>query len=192
MRLLHDLDEYTFRLNLPRWLSITALFLYPATWAIVSYRFGNWIYRCIKIPVLRQVLFFLYFITKRISEIFTGIEIAHDAQIGKGLFIAHIGGVVIGTKAVIGEHASIHQGVTVGGSGRGENHGSPVIGDYVYFGAGSKIVGRVKIGDWVMIGANAVVVSDISDYGTAVGIPARLVNTHGSWDYIHFRGKGRG
>ena len=71
------------------------LFLYPATWPISVYRFGNWIFKKCNIPLLDTVSFIVYFIMKRLTEIFTSIEIAHDAQIGKGLFIGHFGSIVI-------------------------------------------------------------------------------------------------
>lgn len=120
----------------------------------------------------------------------TGIEIHESAIIGEGLYIAHLGNIVIGHDTVIGKHASIHQGVTFGGHGRNtEQCGFPKSGDFVYFGAGAKIVGGVIIGNHVMIGCNAVVVKDIPDNGTAVGIPARVVNYNGSHGCVHYRGE---
>lgn len=189
MKLIDDLDEYAFRLGLPRWSSFLCLFFYPPTWAILVFRIGNMIYHYVKIPIIRQFAFGIYFVMKRFSEIITGIEIACDAEIGSGIFIAHSGGIVIGTKAKLGDHVSIHQGVTIGGAGRGKSHGSPKIGNCVYLGAGCKVIGSINIGDWVMVGANAVVIKDVASISTVVGVPGKIINKKGSWDYIHFRDK---
>lgn len=187
--ILDDLDEYSYRLNQPEWTALLMFLIYPATWAIGVYRFGSWIRKKLNIPILRQIILFFYFILKRFTEILTGIEIAIDAEIGKGLFIGHLGGVVIGNKSEIGKHASFHQGVTIGGAGRGKKHGSPKIGDQVYFGAGAKVIGDIKVGNNVVIGANAVVTKSIPDNGVVGGIPAEIINFKGSSDFIHYRDK---
>lgn len=186
---LEDLDVYAYRLGLPKWLAIFMIFVYPATWAIIVYRFGNWVVTRCKIPFIKQFLFIVYFILKRLSEILTGIEISHDAKIGKGLFIGHLSGVVIGHGSKIGNYPSFHQGITIGGAGRGENHGSPTIGERVYFGSGAKIIGKINVGNNVMIGANAVVVKDIPENAVVVGVPAKTINYNGSEDFVHFRSK---
>jgi len=185
---IEDLDVYAYRLGLPKWSSIFMIFIYPATWAIGVYRFGHWTTK-LKIPVVKQVLFVIYFILKRITEILTGIEISANATIGKGLFFGHIGGVVIGIGSIIGEYSSFHQGVTIGGAGRGSLHGSPIIGNMVYFGAGSKIVGKISVGNNVMIGANAVVVKSVPDNAVVAGVPAKIINYQGAEEFIHYRGK---
>lgn len=184
---LYDLDIYAFRLGLPRWLAIFMIFIYPATWAICVYRFGNWIHRNCKIIILRYTLFLIYFILKRISEIFTGIEIAHTAQIKRGLFIGHLGGIIIGHGAEIGSYSSFHEGVTIGGAGRGSNFGVPKIGSRVYFGAGAKVIGKIIIGNDVLIGANAVVVRSAEDNAVLAGVPARILSFESSRDFIHYR-----
>jgi serine O-acetyltransferase len=162
--LIEDLDAYAYRLGLPKWSAFGMIFLYPATWAIVVYRFGNWVTKC-KLPILKHVLFIFYFILKRLSEVLTGIE--------NGLFIGHIGGVIIGNGSMIGNNPSFHEGVTIGGAGRGDKHGSPNIGNNVYFGAGAKVMGKIKVGNNVMIGANAVVVKDVPDNAVVGGCPLR-------------------
>lgn len=183
---LDDLDVYAFRLNLPKWAAVFMVFLYPATWAIVIYRFGNWVIK-LKIPVVKQILFILYFILKRFTEILTGVEIAANAEIGKGLFIAHLGGVIIGQNSIIGEFSSFHEGITIGGAGRKDEHGSPTIGNCAYFGAGAKVIGKITIGNDVMIGANAVVVKSFPNNVALGGIPAKIISNMGSKDYIHYR-----
>lgn len=182
-----DLDAYAYRLGLPKWSAIGMIFLYPATWAIGIYRFGNWITKSCRLPIIKQILFIVYFILKRFTEILTGIEIAHDAEIGKGLFIGHLGGIIIGTNSIIGDHASFHEGVTIGGGGRDKNHGVPKIGKNVYFGAGSKIIGNIKVGNNVMIGANAVVVKDVPDNAVIGGVPAKVISYKNSVGFVFWR-----
>lgn len=184
-----DLDEYIYRKGLPENMAWLAIFIYPATWPILVYRFGHYIKFYFRIPFVKQLLYLTYFIFKRLTEILTTIEISEDAKIGKGLFIAHLGSIVIGHGTTIGKHASFHQGVTVGGAGRASEHGSPVIGDRVYFAAGCKVVGKITIGNDVTVGANAVVINDIPDEATVGGIPAKILNYKGSFDFIHYRGK---
>lgn len=164
------------------------IFLYPATWAICTYRFGSWIETKCRLPFVRQILFIFYFLLKRFSEILTNVEISHKSEIGKGFFIGHISGIVIGS-AKIGNYSSFHEGVTIGGAGRGSDHGSPIIGDYVYFGAGAKVIGRINIGNNVIVGANAVVVKSVPSNSVVIGIPAKVISSRGSMDFIHHRNK---
>lgn len=184
---IEDLDAYAYRLGLPKCYALGMVIIYPATWAIGVYRFGNWVRKNVRIAILRNMVFFIYFILKRFTEILTGIEIADNAEIGKGLFIGHLGSVVIGHSSKIGANASFHQGVTIGGAGRGERHGSPTIGDNVYFGSGSKIIGKIYLGDNVLIGANAVVVKSAGDNAVLGGVPAKVISFKGSTDFIHYR-----
>lgn len=184
--LMDDLDAYAYRLGYNKKVAPLMLFLYPATWSIVVYRFGNWILKKCNILIVKNILFMIYFIFKRLTEILTGIEIAQDAEIGNGLFISHFG-VIIGTKSIIGNHSSFHGGVTVGVAGRGKNRGSPQIGNLVYFGAGAKVLGKIEIGSNIVIGANAVVVEDIPDNAVVGGMPAKIINYKGSKEFIHVR-----
>lgn len=187
MLFLEDLDVYAYRLGLPKWSAIFMIFLYPTTWAIGVYRFGNWVITKCKFPIIKQLLFVIYFIFKRLSEIITCIEISPHAKIGKGIFIAHLGGLVIAEKAVIGDYPSFHQWVTIGGSGRGEMYGNPTIGNNVYFGAGSKVIGKINVGNNVMIGANTVVVKSVPDNAVVGGVPAKILSYNGSIEFVHYR-----
>lgn len=184
---LEDLDVYAYRLGLPKWSAIFMIFLYPATWSIGVYRFGNWVVTKCKIPFLRETFFIIYFILKRISEILSGIEIAYNAEIGKGLFIGHLSGIIIGHGSKIGNYSSFHSDVVIGGSGRGESHGSPTIGDCVYFGAGAKVIGKIELGNYIMIGANSVVVNDAPENAVLAGVPAKIISYKGSMGFIHYR-----
>lgn len=127
-----------------------------------------------------------------IGKILTGIEIHPGARIGKGFFIDHGSGVVIGETTVIGNNCTIYQGVTLGGTGREKNRKRhPTLKDHITVGSGAKVLGPVKIGNNVKIGANAVVTRDVPDHCTVVGIPGRLARITDSklledpTDYIH-------
>ena len=109
----------------------------------------------------------------------TGVEIHPAAKIGKGLFIDHGSGVVIGETAEMGEDCVIYQGVTLGGTGKDTGKRHPTLGNRVVVGAGAKVLGPVKIGDGAKIAAGAVVLRDIPAGCTAVGIPARVVRRNG-------------
>lgn len=104
----------------------------------------------------------------------TGVEIHPGAQIGRRFFIDHGMGVVIGETAEVGDDVMLYHGVTLGGRSmdRGKRH--PTVGDRVTLGAGARVLGPVRIGDGAQVGANAVVVKDVPDRATAVGVPARV------------------
>ena len=114
-----------------------------------------------------------------ITRTLTGVEIHPAAKIGKGLFIDHGSGVVIGETAVIGDDCTIYQGVTLGGTGKHVGKRHPTLGKGVMVGAGAKILGPFRIGDNSKIAAGAVVLSEIPDNATAVGIPAKVVRRDG-------------
>jgi serine O-acetyltransferase len=189
MKLLDDLDIYAFRKGWPRWACLAVPLFYPSSWPIVVYRFGSWVVK-LRWAWLRLPLYLLYFPLKRLMELLTTIEISEYAEIGGGFFIPHLGNIVVGHHSTIGRYASMHQGVTLGGEGSGGSF--PIVGDRVYFGAGAKIIGAVKIGNDVVIGANAVVTHDAPDNAVIVGIPARVLNYRGSSEFVHFRDRQAG
>jgi serine O-acetyltransferase len=186
--LITDLDVYSFRKGWPKWTIVIIPFLYWVTWPIIEYRFNHWVFYKVKIPVIRQLLRIIGFIMHRFISTFTTVEISERAFIGKGLFIAHFGDIVIGHSTRLGNYASVHQGVTFGGAGRGESFGSPTVGHRAYLGAGVKIIGRVVIGDDVAFGCNAVVTKDFPGNVTLGGVPAKIINSEGSQGFIHYRG----
>ena len=109
------------------------------------------------------------------AKFLTGIEIHPGAKIGKGLFIDHGSGVVIGETAEIGDNCTLYQGVTLGGTGKDVGKRHPTLGNNVMIGAGAKVLGPFSIGDNSKIAANAVVLSEVPPDSTAVGIPAKVV-----------------
>ena len=105
----------------------------------------------------------------------TGIEIHPGATIGKGLFIDHGTGVVIGETAIIGNNVTLFHGVTLGGTGKEKGKRHPTIGNNVFIGSGAKILGNIIIGDNVKIGANAVILKNVPSNVTIVGVPGKIV-----------------
>lgn len=153
-------------------------------WATIVYRAGAWCHeRKVRVFWARIVLPFLT-VAQKIVEMATGISIPFAARIGKGLYIGHFGGIILGHEAVLGEYCNLSQGVTIGQAGRGGKQLTPVIGDRVYIGPGAKLFGGIKVGNDVAIGANAVVTKDLPDNAVAVGIPARIVSYEGSRDFV--------
>jgi len=139
-------------------LRFLATFLYRA-----SARAGS------SVPVLGSVL-------KQLNHAITGADIAWSARIGPGLVLWHPTGVVIGPRVVVGRDARVQQGITLGAArSRTGKDGDPVLGDGVYVGAGARVLGPVRVGDRARIGANAVVLVDVPDDASAVGVPARII-----------------
>lgn len=182
-----DLDNYAFRIGWPKWTWVFMPLLYTTSWPIVTYRFNRWVLTSVHIPVIRQLLRIVGLILKRAMETLTTVQISERADIGKGIFIAHFGSIVIYSGTRIGEHVSLHQDVTFGLAGRGEKQGSPIVGDRVYVGAGAKVIGKVHVGNDVIIGCNAVVVDDVPDFTSVAGVPAKVLNTLGSEGFVPFR-----
>ena len=135
--------------------------------AILSYRIAHLLYI--------NGFKFLGKIISQIARFFTGIEIHPACFIGKGLLIDHGSGVVIGETAIIGDDCTLFQGVTLGGRGNTQGKRHPTLKNGVFVGAGAKVLGNIEIGNNAKIGANAVVLTDIPDNVTAVGVPARII-----------------
>ncbi len=150
---------------------VEVLLLSSGVHAILAYRVAHKLY-----------LSKHYFPARLISQIAraaTGIEIHPGATIGKGFFIDHGMGVVIGETTEIGNNCSIYQGVTLGGTGKDVGKRHPTLGNNVMVGAGAKVLGPFTIGDNTKIAAGAVVLKEIPDESTAVGVPARVVRQQG-------------
>ena len=120
-------------------------------------------------------LFFLARLISQISRFFTGIEIHPGAKIGRGLVIDHGMGVVIGETSEIGDNVLLYHGVTLGGTGKDKGKRHPTVGNNVVIGAGAKVLGPIYIGSNSKIGANSVVLNNVPEGATAVGIPAKNI-----------------
>lgn len=148
--------------------NIEILLFYPGVHAVFFYNVAHRLYK-----------FKLYFVAKlvaHISRFLTGIEIHPAAKIGKNLFIDHGMGVVIGETAEIGDNVTIYQGVTLGGTGKHKGKRHPTIGNNVVIGAGAKVLGPIVIAEGCKIGAGSVVLRDVNEKATAVGVPARIIS----------------
>lgn len=155
-------------------------------WAIVMYRFMRWVIYEFNVPVLRTIFKIIGAFIELIVQCVTGISIDTGCEIGPGLFIGHFGCIFIHSGVKIGKLCNIGHENTIGVAGRGGKRGVPTIGDFVYLGAGVKIIGKVKIGNCVAIGANAVVTKDFPDNAVVTGIPAGIINFNSSSDFIEF------
>lgn len=147
--------------------SLEVFLLYPCVHALIWYRAAHYFYN--------HKMFFIARLISQTSRFFTGIEIHPGAKIGKGLFIDHGMGVVIGETAEIGDNVVMYHGSTLGGTGKDKGKRHPTIGNNVMIGSGAKVLGPIKVGDGCKIGANAVVLKDLPANVTAVGVPAKVV-----------------
>ena len=145
------------------------VFLYPSFKVMLHYRLAH------KLYVKKH-----YFLARWVSQRGvrkTGIEIHPGAVIGKGFFIDHGNGVIIGETAVIGDNVTLYQGVTLGGTGKEHGKRHPTVGNNVMISAGAKVLGSFKIGDNSKIGAGSVVLNEVPPGSTVVGVPGRVVET---------------
>lgn len=148
------------------------ILLYPGFHILIYHKLSHWCYR--------HHLFFIARLISQIGRFFTLIEIHPGATIGKGLFIDHGAGVVIGETAEIGDYCTIYHNVTLGGTGKEKGKRHPTLGNNVLVGSGAKILGPFKIGDEAMIGANAVVLNEVPAGATVVGVPGKVTRMQGA------------
>lgn len=146
---------------------IEVFLLYPCIHALIAYRITHFLYL--------KNRFFLARLISQLSRFFTGIEIHPGAKIGKGLFIDHGMGVVIGETAEIGDNVTLYHGVTLGGTGKDKGKRHPTIEDDVLIGTGAKVLGPITVGKGAKIGSNAVVLKNVPAKATAVGIAAKNI-----------------
>lgn len=151
------------------WLEV--LLCYPGLQALAWHRFAHWLHSN-QFPIIPRLL-------SGLARFLTGIEIHPGAVIGKGVFIDHGMGVVIGETAIVGDYALIYQGVTLGGTGKESGKRHPTLGENVVVSAGVKVLGNIQIGDNVRIGAGSIVLQDVPPDCTVVGIPGRIVRRFG-------------
>ena len=143
------------------------VFLYPSFKAIMRHRVAHWLYE--------HKCFFLarWYSQRTVRK--TGIEIHPGATIGKGLFIDHGNGVIIGETTIIGDNVTLYQGITLGGTGKEQGKRHPTIGNNVMISAGAKVLGSFTVGENSKIGAGSVVLSEVPPDCTVVGVPGRVV-----------------
>ncbi len=143
--------------------------LYPGLHAIILHRITHRLWQA-GIPFLPRLI-------SQIGRFLTGIEIHPGAQIGRGFFIDHGMGVVIGETTVVGDWVTLYQGVTLGGTGKQRGKRHPTLGDGVVVGVGANVLGAITVGEGARVGGGAVVVKDVPPHSTAIGVPARIVQT---------------
>jgi serine O-acetyltransferase len=144
---------------------------YSGLHAICGYRLTHWLWN-------HQFLLLARWLSQ-LARLLTGIEIHPAAQIGSRLFIDHGMGVVIGETSIIGDDVTLYQGATLGGTGKEKLKRHPTIGNGVVIGAGAKILGNIRVGNYSRIGAGSVVLRDVPDGATVVGVPGHIILRHG-------------
>ncbi len=177
MAILEDIRAY--RRNDPAARSaVEVLLLYNGLHATLHYRLAHFLHT--------HGMKFLARLISQLSKFFTGIEIHPGATIGRRLVIDHGTGIVVGETAVIGDDCLIYQGVTLGGTGKDVGKRHPTLGNNVMVGSGAKILGPFRVGDNARIAANSVVLREVPDNATVVGVPGRVVRLSGEkLDHIH-------
>ena len=150
---------------------IEVFLLYPGIQAVMWHRLAHFFYKHNRKFIARWI--------SQCTRFWTGIEIHPGATIGRGLFIDHGMGVVIGETAIIGDNCTIYQGVTLGGTGKEKGKRHPTLGNNVMVGSGAKVLGPFTVVDNSKIAAGAVVLSEVPPNSTCVGVPARIVKREG-------------
>jgi serine O-acetyltransferase len=151
--------------------TVEVLLCYSGLHAVWAYRVNHWFWEH-RLRVLARWL-------SQVARWLTGIEIHPAAQIGRRLFIDHGMGVVVGETTIIGDDVTLYQGVTLGGTGKEKGKRHPTICKGVVVGAGAKILGNIRIGDHSRVGAGSVVLRDVPDDSTIVGVPGHIIFRHG-------------
>ncbi len=152
------------------WLEV--VFCYPGLHALCLHRLAHWLH-CRRVAFIPRLI-------SHLGRFLTGIEIHPGAEIGKGVFIDHGMGVVIGETAIVGDYTLIYQGVTLGGTGKESGKRHPTVGKNVVVGAGAKVLGNLQIGDRVRIGAGSIVLRNVPSDCTVVGVPGRIISRDGN------------
>ena len=177
MHILEDIRAY--KRNDPAAKSgLEILLLYNGLHATIHYRIAHWLHN--------HGLRFTARLISQISKFFTGIEIHPGATIGRRLVIDHGTGIVIGETAEIGDDCLLYQNVTLGGTGKDVGKRHPTLGNNVMVGSGAKVLGPFKVGDNARIAANSVVLREVPEGATVVGVPGRVVKLSGEkLDHVH-------
>ena len=154
------------------------LLLYNGVHAILLYRLSHWLWQ--------HKLCFIARMLSQFAKWLTGVEIHPAATIGRRLVIDHGTGIVIGATTEIGDDCLLYQGVTLGGTGKDQGKRHPTLGNNVMVGCGAKVLGAIKIGDNSRVAANSVVLREVPENSTVVGVPGRVVRINGEkTDHVH-------
>jgi serine O-acetyltransferase len=141
--------------------------------AIIAYRLAHWLHTRLALRLVARIV-------SVVARFWTGVEIHPAASIGKGFFLDHGAGVVIGETATIGDYCVMFHNVTLGGTGKYRGRRHPSVGDHVFIGTNAILLGPIHVGDHAKVGANAFVINrDVPPHCTAVGTPARIVKRDG-------------
>src|SRR5580658_1882034 len=147
------------------------LFCYPGLWAVWFHRVSHWLWRR-KLRLPARIL-------SQVARFYTGVDIHPGALLGARLFIDHAMGVVIGETAIVGSDVTMYQGVTLGGTGKGQGKRHPTVCDGVFIGNNANVLGNITVGENSRVGAGSVVLSDVPPNSTVVGVPAHIVYRNG-------------
>lgn len=150
---------------------LEVLLCYPGLHALCAHRLSHWLW-CHASPLIARL-------HSQVVRLFTGIEIHPAAQIGHRVFIDHGMGVVIGETSIVGDDVTIYQNVTLGGTGTQKGKRHPTIGNRAIIGAGATLLGNITIGQNSRVGAGSVVLHDIPDNSTVLGVPGRMIFQNG-------------
>jgi serine O-acetyltransferase len=161
------------------------LLLSQGFWASAVYRVSHAFVESLPEGLLRTAARAFAAAAQKAVEVLTGISIPRDIEIGGGLYLPSFGGIILG-RGAIGENCTIEHGVTLGIAGRGEERGTPTLGDRVFVGAHSMIVGKISIGDDAVIFPGSIVTRPVPARAVVMGHPARVVSREGSFDWIFY------
>jgi serine O-acetyltransferase len=169
---------------------VREVLLNPGVWAVAGYRYRRWVYTAGLPRLIRWPFTLAGMAAQLAAEIATGIQISAAADVGPGLYVPHTGTTVVGSGSVIGRDCTLCHGLTLGhrGGGKDARNGSPVIGDRVYIGPGSAVIGPVRVGSDAVIGVGAVVTRSVPPRAVVAGNPARVLSYGGSFDLIQYPG----
>jgi len=148
------------------WLQNVRVLLSVTIWSVIQYRFAHWVYK-LRVPVVKQILTVVALVFQKWVELWTCCHICREAEIGPGLLIHSPYSIGIGATK-IGKNLTVGMGVLITSGAKG-------LGDNVYFGPGAKLIGDTRVGNNVVVAANSLVISDVPDNATVIGVPARVM-----------------
>jgi serine O-acetyltransferase len=163
----------------------------PGTWAVIGYRYCRWVHTCGLPRPFRWPLSLVAMAVQLWVTVTSHVQIPSSVRISPGLLIPHTGYIVLNSRSSPGANCTLTQGVTLGHAGGGGNPdltGAPVLGDRVYVGPGTAVIGRIEVGDDALVGVGAVVTRAVPPRGVVAGNPARVLSLRGSFDLVWYPG----